>query len=90
MQLIETLISKGMISNGFKEKNFIDKLPRRKKYDSSSSEEDNTNETNHTRNASIFSLIKDNNIESIMEAINLDNVKFISKSFRFWKYGVGH
>jgi hypothetical protein len=34
-------MSKGLISNGFKEKNFFEKLPRRKKYDSSSSEDEN-------------------------------------------------
>lgn len=32
--LIEELMVKGLIGCGFKEKNFVEKLPRRKRYDS--------------------------------------------------------
>ena len=83
-------MSKGMISNGFKEKNFLEKLPRRKKYDSSSSEEDNAtgNEASQAKGISIASLIKESSPEDIIEALNADNVRFVAKD-RFWKYGVG-
>jgi hypothetical protein len=42
--LIESIIHQGYIALGFKEENFVEKLPRRRKNDSDESEEDASEE----------------------------------------------
>lgn len=54
-------MAKGLIGCGFREKNFVEKLPRRKRYDSEDSEEENygsSAEINTNKRGTVNNIIK--------------------------------